>query len=244
MPWIEQLGDPDYATRRAATLHLLNDNSLTADRLTLLMAATNTTEQRHRLLNIAKHHILRRELAGAPPNVRITGGMGILHKIQQAGMLPQVDGAASVVITSLPGFPGYAAFEPGDLIIGINGKPWPKNLDQLKLDRALSPYSAGDEVSFLVIRDGQSRTATLTLAPSTDLRRMYQGSDGRLQRTYQRLWDNARADMLKNAPDLKPTPLPAATKPTTQPATGPSTAPATRPNEATPRDTDAASALN
>lgn len=213
---VEQLGSTDYITRREATSKLLQDQSLDTDKLTGLMQKTTTPEQRQRMLRIAKHHFLRSQLRDPPSNVRLTGALGIRHKIRQNGMLPGVDGAAAVVVQTLQGFPGYIAFEPGDLIIGFEGELWPDNLDTMIFGRMLAKHRAGDTVKFTVLRDGEQREVSLTLAPMPDLGRMYRESDGRLQRVIEQRWQESLAEMLENAPEVQPVPLserPAATQP-------------------------------
>ena len=60
---LAELMDEDHANRQAATRRLLEDEALTQQDLQRLFIQSETLEQRHRLLRVARHHTIRGMIA-------------------------------------------------------------------------------------------------------------------------------------------------------------------------------------
>src|SRR3712207_405945 len=56
---LEQLNDSDHAVREAATRRLLRDETLALDALRELYGRAESPEQRHRLIDVLRHHAIR-----------------------------------------------------------------------------------------------------------------------------------------------------------------------------------------
>jgi hypothetical protein len=119
---LDQLADPDYAVRQRASAQLLQDDTLTPERCLSLYTQARSEEQRRRITAIAHHHLLRQlrqEAFGAGNQSFI----GITHAGVAAAELPQFQQPAVRVLNTIPGFPGHAYLEVGDLILAVDGKP-------------------------------------------------------------------------------------------------------------------------
>ena len=107
MTVLEELGSNDYQVRQAASRRLLADPNLTVQDIAALWPAATTAEQRHRLIALARHHLLRSIVQGqfaGPPAAAI----GVTHKPVNPNQMPELDRPAVRVVQTLPGFPGHA----------------------------------------------------------------------------------------------------------------------------------------
>lgn len=169
---LKALDAKDYFIRQQATDQLLQDKALTLGRLKHLYSRATSLEQRHRLLNVARHWLLRQAAKEAfpPPG---TGALGLSHRALPAGAAPGLDRAAVEVLATLPGFPAYAWLHPGDLITGINGRPLTADTTAEGFRLAIQNLQDGDAISLNVHRRGKDLTVRFTLGSGMALGAMY-----------------------------------------------------------------------
>lgn len=190
-----QLGSDDYATRQRITRQLRADRTLTDETLAGLLAASETPEQRHRLLDIARHHTLRRareQMFTEPGKAAI----GFTYDVLAAGEMPGLDQSAVQVGCTLAGFPAHSYLEPGDLIVAFDGDLLPDSLTpQYKL---LSRLQSGDDVTMTVYRGGQRVSVQVRLARAEALSQMYAVPDLALRPRFVAAWSDAREQLLSH----------------------------------------------
>ena len=117
---LADLDNDHYAIRQLASRRLLADNSLSLDSIAQGYAAATTLEQKHRLMEVARHHFIRtirREVFAGEP----LGSIGISIASVPAGSEPGLGKPAIRVLATLPGFPAYPLLQSGDLITAVNG---------------------------------------------------------------------------------------------------------------------------
>ncbi len=210
-PLLERLGHPDYAQREAATSELLLDPHPDSEALRELFLAAPLPEQRWRLLNVIQHHTLTqlRETLFPPDG---DPAIGFSHDIRrQARLLPDGREASVVyVVSTLPGFPGFAHLRTGDLIIEVDDQPLPPDLDNAlfrqrlqtrEVDGQATGREAGEPIALTVIRGTQTLRVELTLATVDALERMYTQSPT-LQEPFHSRWNQARDELLAAAPPV------------------------------------------
>jgi hypothetical protein len=192
---LEDLAAPAHATREAATRKLLQRDTLEVDQLRAWLEAATELEQRHRLLNVAGHHAYRRMRAGRFDRPQ-RGAIGVQHR-PALGPRPGADPRAVVAIyNTLPGFPGYAHLEPGDMIVALNGEAFARRNGE-QFAQQVTAFEKGQTISVTVIRDGQRQTIEFELAGAQALGAMYGGTEGDQQRpAYRRQWLGQRAELL------------------------------------------------
>lgn len=173
---LEELGSNDYQVRQAASRRLLADPNLTVQDIAALWPAATTAEQRHRLIALARHHLLRSIVQGqfAGPAV---AAIGVTHKPVNPNQMPELDRPAVRVVQTLPGFPGHAHLHSDDLILAIDGQfiPATTNPAQIasKFVEMVHNREAGSAVRLTVLRDGRTIETRLTLARHSALEAMY-----------------------------------------------------------------------
>lgn len=198
---LARLGDPDFAVREAATAELLAGTALTDDRLTALLRAATTPEQRHRLMEVALHHTLSTIRRQEFPRGR-AASLGVSH--DAVGPDPargRAGGAARVVLT-FPGFPGHDCLRNGDLITAIDGKPFPPDTSREQFAGRIRAYPAGTRVELTIERDGRAFTRTVELATREALEAMYSDVTIGLSFRYAQLWADARREYERGLPTL------------------------------------------
>jgi hypothetical protein len=195
---LERLNDPAYSVRREAFVELLTDQSMTVQSVRDLYAQATTPEQRHRLLDVARHHLLRNIMREKFAD-SARGSLGFtLNPLPAASAVAGVEHPAIVVVLTLPGFPAFAYLEPGDLIVGIDGRPIPDTL----APEAVSTYFTGrvkehkpaEHIELDLVRQGRKVRVRFAVAPYEALEEFFDEratrfeSPGRLKASYQRLW--------------------------------------------------------
>ena len=82
--------------------------------------------------------------------------------LEAAGLEVAIDGDGARIVDTVPGTPGAEAFEPDDVIIGIDGRGIGLASELVAL---LGDRRAGEQVRVTVRRDGGELTRTVELAP-------------------------------------------------------------------------------
>ena len=173
---VAALSSADYAEREAAHRALLMDDSLTIDMLAGLYRDAQTLEERQRLHDIARHHILR--LLRLKERVdNDAAAVGVSLRGLGAQDVPQVGQPGAMVVTTLPGFPGHGYLREGDIIIEVNGQRVPQ---QSSADAAMrgiitliQQRKAGQSVGLTIVRGEKRLHVTFELAAYETLGRMY-----------------------------------------------------------------------
>ena len=196
---LSRLDDEQWQVREAATLDLLRDDRITTDLVLRWYAQATSLEARHRLADIALHHLLR-ELRERPPgapgapgapeaepldprqpqrraaiqNLRpVNGSIGILHALVDAGDVRGLDTPAVRAIQTLPGFPGFSHLLPGDLIVGVDGRSFGEELQPELFTNLVQQRDPGQTMRLSVLRDGQPLEVVIPLAEASSLASMY-----------------------------------------------------------------------
>ncbi len=126
---VERLADPEYAVRAGATAALLRDNTLDepALRAMLELPTSSDPERRRRLLIVAEHHLMRAIIRAwteenTPIGVRESAAVGFSYNPLLPDKNPYGEDAGLIILATMPGFPGYAYLQPGDVVLSIDGK--------------------------------------------------------------------------------------------------------------------------
>ncbi len=177
---LAQLASADYLTRQAASRALFADPKITDDQLIELYAAANLPEQRHRLLAVAQHHVLRnrRKLIDRTAG---DGSLGIAHQGVTKAQLPHLGRPAIRVLDTLAGFPAHAVLEPGDLILLVDGRKLPEVNDGLQIREifrtAILARKPNSLVRLKVRRRDVMIDVRIRIASGQALDRMYNSND-------------------------------------------------------------------
>lgn len=190
------LNDEDYFLRQAQTRRLLGDHSLTPEAIDRLYIASTTAEQRHRLLRVARHHMIRRmiderfgERAGA-------GSMGLSHHVVNVtGPDGETQIPGVMVVMTLPGFPAYASLEPGDVIIEFDGESIPERISPSRFQQMIRQHQANDSIDLTILRRGKAERIKFVLCHGDALNQVYITGGLHLSDTYRRRWAAERLRM-------------------------------------------------
>ena len=197
------LGDADYAKRHAAMRKLLADDSITPKIIADVFPKVQSVEQKHRLMSLARHHLLRmarqRDYPISPIAAAqgVPGALGLTHGPVTSDELPQLKQSAVRVRRTLPGFPAHAALEAGDLILEVAGNAIPAGLSSDRISNhfgdAIRMIPAGQSVPLKIQRNGQVIEVKVTLGPLDALSGMYRPE---LRSDYARAWNRYRDELL------------------------------------------------
>ncbi len=188
------LGDDDYRVRQEATRQLLLDESLTADQLDALYVASETPEQRNRLLRVARHHMIRRLIEQNYGELRGSGSMGLSHHVVQVtGPDGQTQQTGVMVVMTLPGFPAYAMLDPGDVIVRFAGEDMPQRMSPTQFQLLIRDHKAGEVIEIVVMRNGKPMTLDFQMSQGQALSEVYDTSGITLNEPYLGLWTQERA---------------------------------------------------
>jgi hypothetical protein len=220
---LRSLADADYETRERATRALLADDALSVADLTRLYAASTLPEQRHRLLDAAHHHFIRRlveqqfPVAGNRDARRAVGSLG-LSLLRSVGPAENIEGpdagrSAARVGLTYPGFPAYVWLQPGDLIIAVDGLPLPASDDaevvQTRFVQLVQRHAAGESIKLTLYREGKRMEVTSKLAPYEALTQLYVQAELSLMPNLQQRWLTERRRITAGHPPEPPlTPAP------------------------------------
>lgn len=206
---LARLNHSDYKVRVEATRELLAQDKLGDADIERLFARASTPEQRHRLLVVARHHMLRH----ARENQFVRGSRGSLGvSIQhvEAHQLPGYDHGAVYIDRTFPGFPAYWRLQRGDMVVAINGeKPTGLQGNEITmfLQTRIMRLGPGSPVQLTILRDGGVMDVTVNLASFEALSKMYSAGSGVSPRLALPLsvdlleaWHERRAFLLDLAP--------------------------------------------
>jgi hypothetical protein len=194
---LAQLGDDEYLVRQAETRRLLVDDGLTPGDLDRLFLASESPEQRHRLLRVARHHVLRRMIAERFKGLSATGSMGLSPMVVRVPD-EEADGgsrAGVMAALTLPGFPAYALLEPGDVIVEFDGQAIPEKVTGAMFTSMIKTRKAGDEIGLMLVRNGETVRLRFTLGNGQALGEVYSSGGVVLAGAYQQAWRAERARM-------------------------------------------------
>ncbi|MEZ6190320.1 MAG: PDZ domain-containing protein [Phycisphaerales bacterium] len=193
---LDRLNDDDFRVRQAETRRLLADDALTQDDLNHLYSSSSTLEQRHRLLLIARHHMISRLMQERLGDQAGPGSMGLSHQVVQVAVPGEASPRTGVlVVMTLPGFPAYALLEPGDIIVDFAGEPIPQNMTPTQFQQTIKTFQNGQSVGLVVIRDGAAEDILFRLGPGQGLGEVYDTGGVTLKEPYETSWSNLRANM-------------------------------------------------
>ncbi|MBX2851564.1 MAG: PDZ domain-containing protein [Phycisphaeraceae bacterium] len=218
------LDHAEFAVRESAYGHLLTDNTLSKDALKGLIQKAKSPEQRHRLLRLAEHHLLREmrqrdfghpRPGDGPPIPQVAeprpASVGYSYDPVLAQDNPQANLPGVRVVATMPGFPGHAHLRRGDIIVQINGRGLSIHhgegaiTDWVKTQ--IASKQAGQTIDFTVLRSGKPLAIRMVCAEGAALNHMYTTDAfeaAARKEPYQRAWEAARAELTGLMPKPKP----------------------------------------
>ena len=182
---------------------------MSVEELDRLLVASETPEQRHRLLRVARHHVIRRMIEENFGELAGPGSMGLSHHVVRVtGPDGEADRTGVMVVMTLPGFPAYAMLEPGDVIVDFAGEPIPRRMSpQQQFPNMIRTHQSGDTIDLTVMRNGQAKRLQLTLCQGQALAQVYDRDGVSLNEPYRSRWAAERARvqaLLEPAPPEPP----------------------------------------
>jgi C-terminal processing protease CtpA/Prc len=193
---LAELNDDDYRVRQAATRRLLSDETLTQEDLDRLYTQSVTPEQRHRLLLVARHHLISRMMQERYGDQPGQGSMGLSHHVAEVTVPADATPRTGVlVVMTLPGFPAYALLEPGDVIVDFAGEPIPDNMTPAQFQQMIRTFQQGQQIELAVVRDNAVEHVLFRLGYSQGLGEVYDTGGITLNEPYRGSWDQLRARM-------------------------------------------------
>jgi len=194
------LADQDFYVRQLAHEQLLQREDFD-EHVERWMKMAQTLEQRHRLIDAARHHFIR-ELHTHAFQAQAPGAIGVSHSLMPVGTIEQVKSPVVMVIRTVPGFPGHAYLRPDDMIVELDGEPLPETANASTFGNWIQQYVAGDELSLGVWREGEVQTVRFTLVSAAALQALYPASGAtlRLEQATAERWDKRKAQLLSLAP--------------------------------------------
>lgn len=206
---LKNLVDPDYAVRQRASEQLLANEQLNPDKIKHLYRQSHLPEQRHRLLNAARHHALR-QMRLETFSKKGRGAIGIRHEAFSAGQFPKLGQAGLIVVETYAGFPGHAHLRQGDLILAIDQNRFATTLhpDQIadRFIRMVQEHHAGKQIHLAVHRDGRTISIQMRLANLDALSAMYKNAQN-LQKRFLDQWLTLRQSIIESPPQPRTVPL-------------------------------------
>ena len=171
------LSDDDYRVRQEATTGLLQDNELDLAELASNFDADGSLEHRHRIVDVLRHHLLRRQIEDLDIADRTASvGIGLFGLTDD--QTADLERAAIVVRSTYPGFPGYAYLQRDDLIYQVNGRRIPTGLAQRDIQQycvdLIKKTGVGELIELSVFREGEKLEIVFRLVPYAALGELYQ----------------------------------------------------------------------
>ena len=193
---LDRLNDDDFRVRQAETRRLLADDALTQDDVNHLYGLSTSPEQRHRLLLVARHHMISRLMRERLGDQAGAGSMGLSHHVVQVAVPGEASARTGVlVVMTLPGFPAYALLEPGDVIVDFAGEPIPQNMTPTQFQQMIKTFQNGQAVGLTIVRDGAAAHILFRLGPGQGLGEVYDTGGVTLNEPYRAGWSQLRAKM-------------------------------------------------
>ncbi|WP_428387046.1 PDZ domain-containing protein [Mucisphaera sp.] len=208
---LEQLNDPDYATREAASGQLLTDPAIDLEVIAELLSEAPHLEQQERLLAAARHRFVAQLIRENYP----WQGPGSIGIIQRPADPIEVDGVvrpAILVIQTLPGFPAHQRLRPGDRLIAIDGEPLTAANPVEQFQTVTQATPPGGRLGIRLWRAGRTLDVAIETAPLEALRLTYAGPQYTLTEGPALLWQGKRAELVAltgpaAGPEISVTPL-------------------------------------
>ncbi|MAE65387.1 MAG: hypothetical protein CMJ18_14035 [Phycisphaeraceae bacterium] len=173
---LEALGSEKYEARTEATVRLLADTSISEDTIVQMYARATSVEQRERLLDIARHHLLRRLRIKLSPGSE-DGSIGIYPAPMPRQALRKLRQPAIQVRRTLPGFPAYERLQAGDLILEIDGRRLGQKANgpdlSIQFVQMIKAKKAGRRIRLSILRYDQPKTVIVELAGRSALEAIY-----------------------------------------------------------------------
>jgi len=203
---VEQLGDADFGQRESATAALLADDSIDEEALREMLLTAKTPEQRHRLMALARHHILRVLRREQFTDQEEAGAIGFSYDALLPDQNPHADHAGVVILKTLPGFPGHIYLRPNDVILQINGQPcWGRDVATVQnfVRSAIAWRAAGETHRLSMVREGERIEIEVPCVGASALTAMYTTSarGSILQNDFEEAWTQARQRLLIGLPE-------------------------------------------
>ncbi len=220
------LNDNDFAVRQSAQSHLLADNTIDREAIKAMLTQATTDEQRYRLLHVAEHHVMREireaefgEAAARREDnglfaARQSASVGFSYQPVLAQDNDQTRSPAVIVTSTMPGFPGHALLEPGDMIIAVDGQNFPGYRDRMDvtgwMKNRISLHQSGETIVLTVLRQGKALNISLVCVQGAALMAMYSTNafDAAFrEKPYEDRWAAARQELAATLPEpavLKP----------------------------------------
>ncbi|MFK7790713.1 MAG: PDZ domain-containing protein [Phycisphaeraceae bacterium] len=232
-PWVERprdevvagLDHEDFTVRESAEAFLLTDDTLSKALLVEMIRQAKAPEQRHRLLRIAEHHVLRemrerdfgpqKQQAGddeiVPGQIqRRAASVGYSYEPVLAHENPHANLPGVRVIATMPGFPGHAHLRRGDIIVQINGQGLSNHHREHDITNwvrwQIASRQAGDTINFTLLRDGKLFAVDMVCAEGQALDHMYTTDafeSAARKGPYQRAWEDAYETLVAEMPKPK-----------------------------------------
>lgn len=202
---LKQLENEDYAQRQHATSQLLRDERLTVAAIERLYELSTGEEQRHRLLVVARHHMVRHIIQSefdSDGHGFIGIGLASTTWLDDAHRTRP----AIAVTATIPGFPGHVYLQPGDLIVdfeglGVVGADGPIAVD-MAFKGMITSKRAGQKVALTVLRDGRKLGVNVVLANATAV--VYDKDTVGLQPDIQNRWQQRKKQLQETQPKVEP----------------------------------------
>lgn len=216
------LADADYTARRRAQAYLMRDTKLTLDELRNFIQASDSIEQRNRLVRIAEHVKLRqiREREFGPNAKPIINADFAPNRFNMNGAslgfsytpAPDTDATADnpnavMVAATMPGFPAHQRLLPGDVILAIDQQRAihrHRHMDVTSwIQMRISAHRPGDWTVFTLRRDGKIVEVIMACAEATALNNMYTTNlslAASRNEPYDREWQQAHRKLLAGLP--------------------------------------------
>ena len=200
---LAKLGHDDWAVRQQVSRQLLADADLTGSQIDSLFSRATNAEQRHRLLDVARHHLLRevgRRQAAKGDQACLGVGLLPINPSQIKGM----DQPLSYVDRTYPGLPGFVWFVPGDMIMAIDDQRAPARKPGQThsfITDFIKAHSPGDMVTITVRRDGRTLNVAVRLADRNALVHLYgehqnAPAGGTLRPEHRQEWQQRRKELI------------------------------------------------
>ena len=199
---LEQLGDADEAVRQTATRQLMRNVELEVETFKRLYDAATLPEQQQRILKAARHQAIRQLITRMlPGNQPSPGSVGVNHRrvdlanfeleqlVDKYPRLEEFIGRPGIhVMDTLAGFPGYVELLPDDIIVAVDGKPLPPDMDRIRFGESIQTRQAGEHIIFTVLRRNTLIDVDIELASVHALRLVYQRSSAAPSMEYENFW--------------------------------------------------------
>ncbi len=199
------LASDQFAVRQRMTQRLLADERLDQGDIAQLYTKAHAPEQRHRLLNVARHHAVQEMRQRMFDDQEGSAAIGVRHSAFSAGQIPELDQPGLIIVETFPGFPGHAHLRRGDMILKIDGRAFPADLSTGKTAelfvRIVQEHRAGQSIHLDVHRNGRTVNIQFQLASLSALRAMYKDAQN-LQQPFLEQWLSVRHKLVHQQPAI------------------------------------------